>query len=141
MPYPYRLLEVGHAHPRSVGRLVIRLQLGFALGGDLRRVVRDLAFQAFVVPAEGRGHQLRRGPSRADTAVEGLEAHELHCELTAPDGSSWTFGPADAPSSVRGPAGEFCRIGARRLRPQDSSLVTTGPHAAEALRVLRNYAA
>ena len=75
-------------------------------------------------------------------AVDGVEPHDLYCELTAPDGSStWTFGPADAESSVRGPAGDFCRIGARRLRPEDSSLVTAGPHAAEALRVLRNYAA
>ena len=74
-------------------------------------------------------------------AVEGLEAREVYCELTAPGGSTWTFGPADAQSSVRGPAGDFCRIGARRLRPEDSSLVTSGPHATDALRVLRNYAA
>ena len=75
-------------------------------------------------------------------AVERLEPHDLYCELTAPDGSTtWTLGPADASSSVRGPAGDFCRIGARRLKPGDSGLEASGPHAAEALRVLRNYAA
>ena len=74
--------------------------------------------------------------------VEGLEAHDVRCELTAPGGTStWRYGPEDADSTITGPAGEFCRIGARRLKPEDSTLVAEGPHAAEALRVLRNYAA
>ena len=47
----------------------------------------------------------------------------------------------DADSTVRGPAGDFCRVGARRLTPAETGLVATGPHAATALRVLRNYAA
>ena len=74
-------------------------------------------------------------------AVEGLDAHDVFCELTGPDGDTWSFGPPDADSSIRGSAGEFCRVGARRLRPQDTSLDAEGPHAADALRVLRNYAA
>src|SRR3954451_4521275 len=74
-------------------------------------------------------------------AVEGLEAHDVHCELTAPDGSVWRYGPESADSTVRGPAGDFCRVGARRLAPGQSRLVAKGPHAADALRVLRNYAA
>lgn len=73
--------------------------------------------------------------------VAGLEPHEIRCELTAPDGSTWTYGPDSADSVVRGPAGHFCRVGARRLAPADSALVTEGPHAAAAIRVLRNYAA
>jgi uncharacterized protein (TIGR03084 family) len=74
--------------------------------------------------------------------VAGLEPHDVFCELTAPDGTStWRYGPEDAESTVRGPAGDFCRIGARRLKPGGSRLATAGPHAAEALRVLRNYAA
>jgi uncharacterized protein (TIGR03084 family) len=73
--------------------------------------------------------------------VEGLEPHDIYCELTSPDGTStWRYGPADAESTVRGPAGDFCRIGARRLAPDDSRLETDGPHADTALRVLRNYA-
>ena len=74
-------------------------------------------------------------------SVEGLEPHDLYCELTAPDATTtWRYGPADADSTVRGPAGDFCRVGARRLTPDLTNLVADGPHAAEALRVLRNYA-
>jgi uncharacterized protein (TIGR03084 family) len=74
-------------------------------------------------------------------AVAGLDAHDVHCVLTGPDGSTWTYGPAATESTIRGPAGDFCRVGARRLAPADSRLVAAGPHAAAALRVLRNYAA
>jgi len=74
--------------------------------------------------------------------VEGLEPHDVFCELTAPDGTTtWRYGPEDADSTINGPAGDFCRVGARRLKPEDSSLIATGPHAAQALKVLRNYAA
>ena len=73
--------------------------------------------------------------------VEGLEPHDVYCELTAPDGTTtWRYGPADAESVVRGPAGDFCRVGARRVTPEQTRLIAEGPHAADALRVLRNYA-
>ena len=74
-------------------------------------------------------------------AVEGLDAQDIYCELTAPDGSTLRFGPPGVESVIRGSLGEFCRIGARRLRPEESSMNCEGPHAADALRVLRNYAA
>jgi uncharacterized protein (TIGR03084 family) len=70
----------------------------------------------------------------------GQQPREVRCELTAPDGSTWHFGPASADSTITGPAGAFCRVGARRLRPQDSGLVARGPHGPAALQVLRNYA-
>lgn len=73
--------------------------------------------------------------------VAGEEPHEVFCELTGPSGDVWRFGPDSAESVVRGPAGDFCRVGARRLTPEQSRLLTSGPHAAAALRVLRNYAA
>lgn len=76
-----------------------------------------------------------------DSAVEGADAHDVYCELTGPDGDIWMFGDSCAASVIRGSAGEFCRVGARRLRPEQTSLVAEGPYAAEALRVLRNYAA
>jgi uncharacterized protein (TIGR03084 family) len=72
--------------------------------------------------------------------LEGLEPHAVYCELTAPDGSTWRFGPPDADSSITGSAGAFCRVGARRLTPEASGLRAEGPHAAAALKVLRNYA-
>ena len=70
----------------------------------------------------------------------GKEPHGVFCELTAPDGSTWRYGAPAADSTIAGPAGAFCRVGARRLAPEDSGLVTTGPHGPTALRVLRNYA-
>lgn len=73
--------------------------------------------------------------------LAGQEPQDVYCELTAPSGLVWTFGPPAAPSSIRGTAGAFCRVGAHRLRPEDSGLVTTGPGGATALGLLRNYAA
>jgi uncharacterized protein (TIGR03084 family) len=73
--------------------------------------------------------------------VAGHEPQPVFCELTAPDGTVWRYGPPDAESTISGPAGAFCRVGARRLAPGESGLVTTGPYGDIALSVLRNYAA
>jgi uncharacterized protein (TIGR03084 family) len=72
--------------------------------------------------------------------LTGRPAPPVYCDLTAPDGSSWRFGDPAAESSIAGDAGAFCRVGAQRLAPADSGLATRGPHAEEALRLLRNYA-
>jgi uncharacterized protein (TIGR03084 family) len=74
-------------------------------------------------------------------AVAGEAPGDVFCELVAPDGSTWRFGEPTASSSIRGPAGDFCRVGARRLRPEETALVADGPSGEAALRVLRNYAA
>jgi uncharacterized protein (TIGR03084 family) len=75
-------------------------------------------------------------------ALAGLAAPDVRCELTAPDGSAvWRYGPPDAPSAIVGSAGAFCRVAARRLAPEDSGLRAEGPHAADALRLIRTYAA
>jgi uncharacterized protein (TIGR03084 family) len=73
-------------------------------------------------------------------AVAGQHATLVRCELLAPDGQTWQFGPADAPSLIAGAAGAFCRVGARRLPAERSGLTVVGPHGAAAVRVLRNYA-
>jgi uncharacterized protein (TIGR03084 family) len=73
--------------------------------------------------------------------VAGQEPREVRCELVSPSGDTWVFGPDSADSVIRGPAGELCRVGAQRLRPEESSLVTDGSYAEAALRVMRNYAA
>ena len=70
-----------------------------------------------------------------------LEPTDVHCVLTAPSGAVWAFGPADAANRISGPAGAFCRVGARRLAADESGLTVAGPHARGSLRVLRNYAA
>jgi uncharacterized protein (TIGR03084 family) len=73
--------------------------------------------------------------------VAGQEPHEVYCELTGPSGAVWSYGPETAESTIRGSAAEFCRVGAHRLAPEQTSLQCEGPYAAAALRVLRNYAA
>jgi uncharacterized protein (TIGR03084 family) len=72
--------------------------------------------------------------------VNGLEPQPVFCSLTGPSGDEWTYGDPDAGSRIEGSAGDFCRVGARRLTPEQTTLVASGPHAAAALRVLRNYA-
>lgn len=74
-------------------------------------------------------------------AVAGKPAMTVRAELVAPDGTAWRFGAAGAAGVIAGPAGAFCRVAARRLAPGGSGLTATGPGAAEALRVLRTYAA
>jgi uncharacterized protein (TIGR03084 family) len=70
----------------------------------------------------------------------GQTPQDVYCELTAPDGSTWHFGPPGADSTIAGSAAEFCRVGARRLAPEQSGLRAEGPHGDAALHVLRNYA-
>lgn len=73
--------------------------------------------------------------------LRGEQPEPVYVELSSPDGAStWTFGEPDAPSRITGSAGHFCRVGAQRLRPEDSDLQPSGPHGAAALKVLRNYA-
>ncbi len=74
--------------------------------------------------------------------LAGRPPQPVYCVLDAPEGGEpWRFGAADAPSSIRGDGGAFCRVGARRLGPAESGLVTTGPYGEAALAALRNYAA
>ncbi|CAM3632884.1 maleylpyruvate isomerase family mycothiol-dependent enzyme [Kibdelosporangium persicum] len=73
--------------------------------------------------------------------LAGRQPVAVRAELTGPDGQTYRFGPDDAGSTITGSLGAFCRVGAQRLKPEQSGLTTTGPHAAAALRVLRNYAA
>jgi uncharacterized protein (TIGR03084 family) len=70
----------------------------------------------------------------------GGQAHDVFCELSGPSGQIWTYGPPDAESTIEGPAGEFCRVGAQRLAPEATRLTVRGPHGGEALRLLRTYA-
>ncbi|MFI0484649.1 maleylpyruvate isomerase family mycothiol-dependent enzyme [Actinomadura sp. 9N215] len=74
-------------------------------------------------------------------ALDGLPDVPVFCDLTAPYGTRWTFGDPAAPTRITGLASEFCRLGARRLTPEETGLVAEGPHGADALRVVRNYAA
>jgi uncharacterized protein (TIGR03084 family) len=62
-------------------------------------------------------------------------------DLRAPSGARWNFEP-DAPASTRieGPGAELCLVAARRIAPDATSLVGTGPDASAVLELVRTYA-
>ena len=64
----------------------------------------------------------------------------VRVELTAPDGDTWTFGPADAADRVTGPALDFCLLVTQRRHRADLALVATGPVADEWLDVAQAFA-
>jgi hypothetical protein len=73
-------------------------------------------------------------------AFEGDEAPTVALRLTGPSGEAWSFGDDDSTVTVEGAAGEWCRVAARRLRPDDTSLRAEGPGAERVLEVVRTYA-
>ncbi|MER7672591.1 TIGR03084 family metal-binding protein [Kitasatospora sp. NPDC096128] len=75
-------------------------------------------------------------------AAHGLPAPEtpVRLELTAPDGGSWTFGPADATDVVTGPALDFCLLVTQRRHRDDLTLTATGPTATAWLPIAQTFA-
>jgi uncharacterized protein (TIGR03084 family) len=58
----------------------------------------------------------------------------IRAELSSPAGETWTFGPDDAPTVIRGTAGDWCRVVARRDRDGAAGrLRGDGPDAANAI--------
>ncbi|MBB5781211.1 maleylpyruvate isomerase N-terminal domain-containing protein [Nonomuraea jabiensis] len=85
--------------------------------------------------------------SPATLATTRLAEHWAHAHdvtdplgIPYPDGELWRFGDPSAPSTISGSAAEFCRVGARRLSPADTTPKASGPYGPQALAVLRNYA-
>lgn len=60
--------------------------------------------------------------------------------LTGPDGAAWDFGDDDAPTVIRGDGVELCHVASRRVSPDDTALVATGPDAEAVLAVVRTWA-
>ena len=74
---------------------------------------------------------------RAETAMNGSVA----LDLTGPNGEEWRFHPdAPARTTIRGSAAEFCEVAARRVDPDATDLIGTGPDASAVLRLVRTYA-
>jgi uncharacterized protein (TIGR03084 family) len=74
--------------------------------------------------------------------LAGEGSQPIHCRLITPDGLAvWEYGSAGAESGITGMAGEFCRVAAQRLAPEQSGLQASGPHGDLALRIVRTYAA
>lgn len=64
----------------------------------------------------------------------------IRVELTAPDGSLWTWGPEDAADRVTGPALDFCLLATRRRHRGDVAIEAVGEHANQWLDIAQAYA-
>ncbi|MER6299631.1 TIGR03084 family metal-binding protein [Kitasatospora sp. NPDC001539] len=75
-------------------------------------------------------------------AAHGLPAPDrpVRLELTAPDGGTWTFGPAGAADVVTGPALDFCLLVTQRRHRDDLALTATGPVATAWLPIAQAFA-
>jgi len=60
--------------------------------------------------------------------------------LTAPDGSIWSWGPADAAQSIEGTALDFCLLATQRRHRLDTGLVANGPDADRWLDIAQAFA-
>jgi uncharacterized protein (TIGR03084 family) len=74
--------------------------------------------------------------------VRGLEppASPVQVVLTAPSGSTWSWGDAQAADSVTGPALDFCLLVTQRRMLDELGLTVTGSAAKEWLRIAQAFA-
>ncbi|HEY0936271.1 MAG TPA: TIGR03084 family metal-binding protein [Trebonia sp.] len=79
---------------------------------------------------------------RYSYAIRGLElpADPVRVELTAPDGQSWTWGPAGAPDRVAGDALDFCLVVTQRRHRDDTRLEVRGPVASQWIAIAQAFA-
>jgi uncharacterized protein (TIGR03084 family) len=73
-----------------------------------------------------------RGQTPPDTPVR--------VELTAPDGTLWTWGPPGAVDRVTGPALDFCLLVTQRRHRDDLALAVDGPAAQEWMAIAQAFA-
>ncbi len=67
-------------------------------------------------------------------------AEQFRVELSAPDGTLWTWGPEDAGQRVTGSALDFAQLVTQRRNRADLDLVATGPDADEWLGIAQAFA-
>lgn len=74
--------------------------------------------------------------------VHGLTppAEPFRVELTAPDGTLWTWGPQDAGQRVTGSAVDFCYLVTQRRPRAELDVVADGPDAATWLGIAQAFA-
>lgn len=89
-------------------------------------------------------HVVRIGVRARDYAfgARGVAApdEEFRIELTAPDGSLWTYGPEDAAQRVTGPALDFCLLATQRAHRSDLALRAEGADAGLWLDIAQAFA-
>jgi uncharacterized protein (TIGR03084 family) len=64
----------------------------------------------------------------------------VRVELTAPDGSGWTWGPEDAPDRISGPALDFALLITQRRHRDDLQLEVVGDAATEWVEIGQAFA-
>jgi uncharacterized protein (TIGR03084 family) len=64
----------------------------------------------------------------------------IRVEVAGPDGSTWTWGPAEADNVVRAPAQDFCLVVTQRRHPADTALIATGPLAEQWISIAQAFA-
>lgn len=64
----------------------------------------------------------------------------IRVELTAPDGSTWAWGPDDAADRVTGPALDFCLLVTQRRHRDDVDLTVVGETAQEWMSIAQAFA-
>jgi uncharacterized protein (TIGR03084 family) len=85
---------------------------------------------AFAVRTWDFGYQAR-GMATPDT--------QMRFEITAPSGTVWEFGPADATERISGPAVDLCQLVTRRRHHSDLGIVATGAEATRWLEIAQAY--
>ena len=75
-------------------------------------------------------------------AINGLapDTTPIRVDLVAPDGSRWSWGPADATDLVSGDALDFCLVVTQRRRPEESGLGVVGDSARTWIDVAQAFA-
>ena len=73
--------------------------------------------------------------------INGVDAPgAVRVELDAPSGASWSIGPEDAPTVIRGGAADWCRVAVHRDRHDERSrLAGSGPDAADVIKYVQAY--
>jgi uncharacterized protein (TIGR03084 family) len=64
----------------------------------------------------------------------------IRVDLAAPDGSRWTWGPADAADRVTGPALDFCLVVTQRRHRDDTGLEVAGRAATAWMAIAQSFA-
>ena len=75
-------------------------------------------------------------------SVHGLDAptEEFRIDLVSPSDDVWTWGPEDAPQTLTGSAGDFCRLVTQRVHRTDTDLVATGADVDRWLDIAQAFA-
>ncbi|CAN5211846.1 TIGR03084 family metal-binding protein [soil metagenome] len=82
---------------------------------------------------------ITRGFSYAIRKLDAPDA-EIRVELVAPDGSTWTWGPDEAPNRVEGSGRDFALVVTQRRNIADTALQATAGPAADWLAVAQAFA-